>query len=311
MAEGQIAVLIDVENVGLSPVQELFDQLANVGRIIVKRAYGDWSGTRARDRDRLQGLGIEPVQVFHSGTGKNSADIRLAIDAIELSFQSPVDTFVVVSSDSDFVPLVGKLRAAGKTVIGAGPSAVASRTLVGSCDRYYYLDPKAATATASASAPEQPQAVGLLVRAVRASMDDDGVATGSRLHQAMQRLDPSFDFRVLGHSTFTKYLEASPSVSVTRPRGKGDVSVRLLESNGAGEGVDPERWGPEVDAAWARRAPNTGQSVYGNTAASAAATALGVGKLKDSTYKTLERLLRASEFLSARWKRDGGKIIRR
>ena len=310
MAEGQVAVLIDVENVGLSPVQELFDQLANVGRIIVKRAYGDWSGAKARDRDRLQALGIEPVQVFHSGTGKNSADIRLAIDAIELSFQSPVDTFVVVSSDSDFVPLVGKLRAAGKTVIGAGPSAAASRTLVGSCDRYYYVDPKAAVATASA--PEQSRDVGLLVRAVRASMDDDGVATGSRLHQAIQRLDPSFDFRALGHSTFTRYLEASPSVSVTRPRGKGDVSVRLLESNGAGgEGVDPERWGPEVDAAWARRAPKTGQSVYGNTAASAAATALGVGKLKDSTYKTLERLLRASEYLSARWKRDGGKIIRR
>ena len=310
MAEGQVAVLIDVENVGLSPVQELFDQLANVGRIIVKRAYGDWSGTRARDRDRLQALGIEPIHVFHSATGKNSADIRLAIDAIELSFQSPVDTFVVVSSDSDFVPLVGKLRAAGKTVIGAGPSAVASRTLVGSCDRYFYLDPKAASATAAA--PDEVQDVGLLARGVRASMDDDGVATGSRLHQAMQRLDPSFDFRTLGHSTFTKYLEAAPAVSVTRPRGKGDVLVRLLESNGAGgEGVDPERWGPEVDAAWARRAPNTGQSVYGNTAASAAATALGVGKLKDSTYKTLERLLRASEFLSTRWKRDGGKIIRR
>ena len=172
MAEGQIAVLIDVENVGLSPVQELFDQLANVGRIIVKRAYGDWSGTRARDRDRLQGLGIDPIQVFHSGTGKNSADIRLAIDAIELSFQSPVETFVVVSSDSDFVPLVGKLRAAGKTVIGAGPSAVASRTLVGSCDRYFYLDPK--TASATEPAPEESRDVGLLVRAVRASMDDDG-----------------------------------------------------------------------------------------------------------------------------------------
>ena len=307
MAEGQVAVLIDVENVGLSSVQELFDQLANVGRIIVRRAYGDWSGTRARDRDRLQALGIEPITVFHSGSGKNSADIRLAIDAIELSFQSPVDTFVVVSSDSDFVPLVGKLRAAGKTVIGAGPSAVASRSLVGSCDRYFYLDPK----TASATEQEQDavQDVGLLVRAVRASMDDDGVATGSRLHQAMQRLDPSFDFRAMGHSTFTRYLEASPFVSVTRPRGKGDVSVRLRESNGSGG--DPEQWGPEVDAAWAKRAPKTGQSVYGNTAASAAASALGVGKLKDSTYKTLERLLRASDFLSARWKRDGGKIIRR
>ena len=150
MAEGQIAVLIDVENVGLSSCTGACSTSSRTsGRIIVKRAYGDWSGTRARDRDRLQATRHRAhYQVFHSGTGKNSADIRLAIDAIELSFQSPVETFVVVSSDSDFVPLVGKLRAAGKTVIGAGPSAVASRTLVGSCDRYFFLDPKTPSATA-------------------------------------------------------------------------------------------------------------------------------------------------------------------
>ena len=286
----------------------MFDQLANVGRIIVKRAYGDWSGARTRDRDRLQALGIEPIQVFHSGNAKNSADIRLAIDAVELSFQSTVDTFVVVSSDSDFVPLVMKLRSAGKTVMGAGPRAVASRTLVGSCDRYFYVDSRSRSASAASTAEETPAANdgGLLVRAVTASMNEDGVATGSRLHQAMLRLDPSFDFRALGHSTFTKYLEASPSVSVTR--GKGDVAARLVEGSGDG---DPEKWGPEIDAAWAKRAPSSGQTLHGNTAASAAAGALGVGRLRDSTYKTLERLLRASKFLSSRWKRDGGKIVRR
>ncbi len=309
MAEGQVAVLIDFENVGLGSVQWLFDQLADVGRIIVKRAYADWSDSRNK-RDRLLELGIEPIHLFQSGSGKNASDIRLAIDAVELLHQSPVDIFVVVSSDSDFVPLVGKLRAAGKTVIGAGPRATASRTLVGSCDRYFYLDQKAAPA--AEPVPAEPQGDSLLVRAVRASMDDDGVAIGSRLHQNLQRLDPSFDFRAQGYSTFTSYLEASASVSVTRPRGKGDVTVKLVESNGAAETAgDPSEWGPEVDAAWSKKAARAGQTVYGNRAASDAAQALGVGKLKDSTYKTLERLLRASPFLSSRWKRDGGKIIRR
>ena len=307
MTEGQVAVLIDFENVGLSSVQWLFDQLSDVGRIIVKRAYADWSDARNK-RDLLLELGIEPIHLFHSASGKNASDIRLAIDAVDLLHESPVDTFVIVSSDSDFVPLVGKLRASGKTVIGAGRRAAASQTLVGSCDRYFYLDQKGAPPTEPL--PSGPPADSLLARALRASMDDDGMAIGSRLHQNIQRLDPSFDFRAQGFSTFTSYLEASPAVRVSRPPGRGDVTVNLVE--GAGETVgDPSEWGPEIDAAWSRKAPNAGQTVYGNRAASDAATALGVTKLKDSTYKTLERLLRASELLSSRWRRDGGKIIRR
>jgi len=309
MAEGQIAVLIDFENVGLGSVQGLFDQLAALGRIIVKRAYADWSDARNK-RDRLLELGIEPIHLFHSSSGKNASDIRLAIDAIELLHQSTVDTFVVVSSDSDFVPLVGKLRAAGNVVIGAGPRATASRTLVGSCDRYIYLDHKGASGTDTSS--PSPQDDGPLARAVSASVDDDGMVIGSRLHEYIQRLDPSFDFRALGYSTFTSYLEASPAVSVARPSGKGDVTVRLVESSAAVQTVvEPTEWGPEIDAAWSRKAPNSGQIVYGNRAASDAAKALRVARLKDSAYKTLERLLRASELLNSRWKRDGGKIIRR
>lgn len=142
IAERQLAVLIDVENTGLKSIQWLFDQVADIGRIIVKRAYADWSvASNKRDQLQLIELGIEPVHLFRSSGGsKNSSDIRLVIDAVDLLHQSPVDTFVIVSSDSDFVPLVSKLRAAGKTVIGAGREAIVSRTLVKSCDRYFYLD---------------------------------------------------------------------------------------------------------------------------------------------------------------------------
>ena len=313
-ADQQVAVLIDFENVGLGAIQWLFDQISDVGRIIVKRAYADWSVASNR-RDQLLELGIEPIHLFHSaGSGKNSSDIRLAIDAVDLLYQSPVDTFVIASSDTDFVPLVSKLRAAGKTVIGAGRQAAASSTLVKSCDRYLYLDQSDRSSVATHSSQGQ-QTDDLLVRAVRAAMDEQGRVIGSKLRQTVQRLDPSFDFRTLGHSTFTKYLEASPEVKVIRPRGRGqgDVMVELADPNVAlvGEPSDPEVWEPSVDAAWSKRAASPGQSIPGSSAAADVAEVLGVTKLSASRYKTLQRLLEASDQLGVKWSRVGNMIIRR
>jgi len=169
-AERQVAVLIDFENVGLGSIQWLFDQISDIGRITIKRAYADWSTARSTREQVLQ-LGIEPVHLFHmTGSGKNSSDIRLVIDAVDLLYQSPIDTFVIVSSDSDFVPLVSKLRAGGKSVIGAGRQATTSRTLVISCDRYIYLDQSSKPRQAT-SVVEKPSADTLLIRAMRAAMD--------------------------------------------------------------------------------------------------------------------------------------------
>ena len=311
-AEHQVAVLIDLENVGLSSIQWLFDQISDIGRITIKRAYADWSAAR-NTREQVLQLGIEPVHLFHmTGSGKNSSDIRLVIDAVDLLYQSPIDTFVIVSSDSDFVPLVSKLRAGGKSVIGAGRQATASRALVISCDRYFYLDqenkPRQRTPVA-----KKTQSDTLLIRAMRAAIDEEGRVVGSKLRQTLQRLDPSFDFRSLGHSTFTKYLEASPGVRVSRPRGPGDVFVELVEmsTSSVTEPSDSEVWGPKIDAAWSQRAPNPGQSIPGPSAASYAAEALGVAKLSASHYKTLQKLLDASEHLGSKWQRDRNAIIRR
>jgi uncharacterized protein (TIGR00288 family) len=315
--ERQVAVLIDLENVGLSSIQWLFDQISDIGRITIKRAYADWSAAR-NAREQVLQLGIEPIHLFHmTGSGKNSSDIRLVIDAVDLLYQSPIDTFVIASSDSDFVPLVSKLRAGGKSVIGAGRKATASRALVISCDRYFYLDqddrPRQQTPVAA-----ETQSDTLLIRAMRAAMDEEGRVIGSKLRQNLQRLDPSFDFRALGHSTFTKYLEASSSeVRVVRPRGPGDVSVELADLNVSSmtdsvtEPSDPEEWGPKIDAAWSRRAPNLGQSIPGPSAASSAAEVLGVRKLSASHYKTLQKLLDASEYLGSKWQRDRNNIIRK
>lgn len=312
VSDRQVAVLIDFENVGLNSIQWLFDQVSDIGRIIVKRAYADWSVAGSK-RDQLLQLGIEPIHLFHSsGSGKNSSDIRLAIDAVDLLYQSPVDTFVIVSSDSDFAPLVSKLRSAGKSVIGAGRQAAASRTLVISCDRYFYLDHGDMPIKATPPSREQ-QTDDLLLRAMSAAMDEQGRVIGSKLRETLQRLDPSFDFRAQGYSTFTRYLEASPDVKVVRPRGQGDVTIELAELNGARveRTSDPEAWGPRIDAAWSRRAAKPGDPIPGSKAASDAAEVLGASKLSASKHKTLQSLLDASDLLRSRWSRDRNSVIRR
>jgi uncharacterized protein (TIGR00288 family) len=310
-ADGQLAVLIDFENVGLNSIQWLFDQLSYVGRVIVKRAYGDWSAAGSK-RDQLLELGIEPIQLFHAAKSKNSSDIRLAIDAVDLLYQSPVDTFVIVSSDSDFVSLVNRLRAAGKLVIGAGREETAPHSLVISCDRYYYLE-ETGTRPKGARTGRRRKKDNLLPRAIEASIDEDGRVLGSKLHQAILRIDPGFNFRALGYPTFVKYLEASPDVKVIRPSGAGDVTVELAEQvlSVATESLDTESWDVKVDAAWSRRAGTSGESIPGPNAAADAAKFLGVHKLSASRYRTLQILLDASELLRAKWLRDGNTIIRR
>jgi uncharacterized protein (TIGR00288 family) len=138
--ERRIAILIDSENVGLNILQSLFDQIKQEGRIIIKRAYADWSRA-SKNRDELFELGIEPVQLLRSSSSrKNSNDILLAIDAIDLLHSSPIDIFVIVSSDSDFIPLINKLRAHGKIVFCACEHSKMSSTLLKTCDKYFYID---------------------------------------------------------------------------------------------------------------------------------------------------------------------------
>ena len=313
--EQQLAVLIDFENTGLQSIQWLFDQISDIGRIIVKRAYADWSVARDK-RDQLLELGIEPVHLFRSsGGGKNSSDIRLAIDAIELLHQSPVDTFIIVSSDSDFVPLVSKLRSAGKTVIGAGREAIVSRTLVRSCDRYFYLEQANKVPSAEPSPQEEyhkEQVDQLLIRAVRAAIDDQGRVVGSKLGLTLQRLDPSFDYRTLGYSTFTKFLEAYSWLKIIRPKGRGDITIEILDPNAilTVESARSKKWDLEIDAAWSKRVSKSGQSVPGPTAAADAAKILRFTKLSASQHRTLKGLLEASDLLSTKWSQDGNRIIR-
>ena len=330
MPDTQIAVLIDFENVGLDSVQPLFDQLSDVGRIIIKRAYADWSKSSDKVRQQMLELGIEPRSYFRGpGAAKNSSDIMLAIDAIDVMYRSPVDTFVIVSSDTDFVPLVGALRAAGKTVIGAGRRAVVSKALIQSCDRYITLDEGKPTDQNHSGLKVMVDS--LLERAIGASTDELGQVVAAKLHNTMLRMDPSFDFRAMGHRTFTQFLAASPIVNIRRPRGRGDVLVELaagqtqkriqpgvIPSEPAGsqfhQDTQPEEsaltdsWGSQIDAVWSQM---PGDSISGSKAASEAAKVLGVSKISASRFKTLQGILDAIEHLKTRWSRQGNTILRR
>lgn len=238
LADANVAVLIDFENVGLDAIQYLLDQLSDVGRIIIKRAYGDWSVQRNKQEQLIE-QGIEAVHQYRSNrSGKNSSDIRLTIEAIDLFHTSPIDTFVIVSSDSDFVPLVGKLRSSGKTVIGSGRREATSSTLVRSCDRYIFLDDATKRSPVVAQQARRPRrrataegdgtsgdGVALAMRAYEASINDQGYVAGSKLYQTMRRIDPGFDYRVLGFRTFTQFLESISEVEINRPQNGGDVQV--------------------------------------------------------------------------------------
>jgi hypothetical protein len=185
---------------------------------------------------------------------------------------------------------------------------------VKSCDRYFYLNQAKGTKEAE-QVPLLPDddIEGLVRRAATASIDEYGKVFGSKLHQTMQRLDPSFNYRAYRYSTFTKFIDAQPGLKITRPRGKGDITVELADED-VPKSTTPSQaediW-HQIDAEWSKRITKGGKSLPGPVAAIQAAKVLGVDKLSVSQYKTLQGLLDASDHLSKKWQREANTIIRR
>ena len=149
--DAQVAVFIDYDNIEIS-VEEafgkavdvdwnrIFQTAAQLGRVVLRRAYADWAESATKQR-QLLGMGVELVHV-NSKRGKNAADIRIVIDALEL-FYSDTDAFshlVLVSGDGDFTELVHRLRAHGKHVVGIGLSATSAEYLINACDKFIFYD---------------------------------------------------------------------------------------------------------------------------------------------------------------------------
>src|ERR1700685_3407159 len=145
-----MAVFLDLENIALGArdanyphfdVQKVLERLLLKGQIVVKKAYCDFDRYKEFKRD-LHEAAFELIEIPHlRQSGKNSADIRMVVDALDLCYtKSHVDTFVIISGDSDFSPLVSKLRENAKTVIGVGVKNSTSDLFINNCDEFLYYD---------------------------------------------------------------------------------------------------------------------------------------------------------------------------
>src|ERR671922_3015346 len=147
--ERSLAIFIDFENLALGfqgrrerfEIGRVLERLVEKGKIVAKKAYADWNRFAEYTRS-LHEAAIELVEIPRRGqTGKNSADIRLCVDAMDLAYSKEhIDTFVVVSGDSDFSPLVSKLKENGKHVIGLGMQNSTSELLRDNCDEFIYYE---------------------------------------------------------------------------------------------------------------------------------------------------------------------------
>ncbi|HET6921855.1 MAG TPA: NYN domain-containing protein [Anaeromyxobacteraceae bacterium] len=222
-SEGQrIALFIDFENLvtrtGMSAqhfdVQPALDVLLEKGKVLFRRAYCDWSRFPGATRN-LHERGVELIDVPPSTrAGKNAADVRLVIDALELAYlREHIDTFVIASGDSDFCPLAYKLREIGRTVIGMGMREATSPLFVKACDEFVYLKgdgPRRGREGGETKASAKPAVVPELAREAVASIlaRATGPVNPSAVKEAMVRKEPDFDEREHGFSTFKRLLEA-------------------------------------------------------------------------------------------------------
>lgn len=236
--ERRIALFIDFENLvtntGISPatfdLQPAMDRLLERGKVVYRRAYCDWSRFREATR-RLHDFGVELIDVPPSTrAGKNGADMRLVIDALELCYaREHIDTFAVASGDSDFCPLAYKLRENNRMLIGLGVKEATSPLFVKACDEFVYLRPpgrsKAPAADAHAAPSPKPAAKGRpsrkqppprkegsippIAREVVASLLSraTGPLNPSLIKETIVRKEPDFDEREAGFSTFSRLLQ--------------------------------------------------------------------------------------------------------
>jgi uncharacterized protein (TIGR00288 family) len=267
-----MAVFLDLENIALGArdakypsfdIKKVLERLLLKGHIVVKKAYCDFD--RYKDFKRsLHEAAFELIEIPHvRQSGKNSADIRMVVDALDLCYtKGHVDTFVILSGDSDFSPLVSKLRENAKTVIGVGVKNSTSDLFLNNCDEFIYYDdlvrkepPKrrpAATAASRATStpvesapvesapaenkgPDVSDALDLVVETLDAVTEERGENEpiwGSMIKQAIKRRHPGFNERAYGFRSFNDLLADAQKrgLLTLRPDEKsGGYTVRVVE----------------------------------------------------------------------------------
>jgi uncharacterized protein (TIGR00288 family) len=254
--ERSLAVFVDLENLAMGfqnqrktkfDIQKVLERLVEKGKLIVKKAYADWSRYQAYTTP-FHEAAIELIEIpRRSQTGKNSADIRLVVDAMDLAWSKPhVDTFVIVSGDSDFSPLVSKLKENGRHVIGLGMKGSTSELLRDNCDEFIYYedlerqeqDEQQIATNLSADIPERRrEAYTLLFEACAAlRRENHEVLYASMIKDTMKRKKPSFDESYYGWRSFTHLLEDADNdaiIDIERNPRSGTYVVTRFGETGA------------------------------------------------------------------------------
>lgn len=255
MQEEPLALFIDYENLAIGAREQLrglqfrldpvMDVLAERGRVVYRRAYGDWT-LFADDRRALTDHNVELLDIpQRSGTvRKNAADIKLAVDAIELCYERPyITTFVLGTGDSDFTPLVHKLRELNRSVIGFGIAAATSRLLPPACDEFFFYErlidselPRESGGNGSprAAASSTTDLERLVARTLAGlAQSASGPVFASTLKRAILRKDPTFseaDFGFRGFGELLANLADRGTVVLSEGAAHGDPEVGFPES---------------------------------------------------------------------------------
>jgi uncharacterized protein (TIGR00288 family) len=239
-----LAVFCDFENIALGArdakyasfdMQLVLQKLLLKGSIVLKKAYCDWDRYK-EFKATMHEAAFELIDIPHvRQSGKNSADIRMVVDALDLCYtKEHINTFVVISGDSDFSPLVSKLRENAKTVIGVGVKSSTSDLLISNCDEFIFYDdlvmkgeraprrrrreagaktePSAKPGTKAAAGPEDraQEAIDLVretIAALYAERGDTAKLWGSMVKQTLKRRQPSFNESFYGFESFNELLE--------------------------------------------------------------------------------------------------------
>jgi uncharacterized protein (TIGR00288 family) len=244
--EPRIAVFVDFENLALGvrsmssrefQIELILKRLLEKGRIVFKRAYCDWSNYRKAVRE-FHGHGIELVDIPQSKmSGKNSADIHMVVDAVDLCYaKQHIDIFALLTGDSDFSPLVSKLKENDKRVIGCGVKNSTSNLLIANCDEFIFYDDlvrvaeKPKPARKRGAKKESENAMDQLIEIVRSLELEYDTLWGSMIKQTIRRVYPGFNEGQAGYRSFGELLEGAEErglLHLDYDESRGNYKVRL------------------------------------------------------------------------------------
>lgn len=233
-----LAILIDADNTPHGAMGQVLDHCHKFGNTIIRRAYGDWSTPQLKEWSTIfKEYAIKPMQQFQYTTGKNSTDIAMVIDAMDILHSKNVETFILVTSDSDFTGLSIRIREEGLRVIGIGRKT-APQSFVKGCQEFVFIENLMPSSNAKNSSNaagafkyirdgEDPEGRNLLTKAVQILADENGIVLGADLGLMLRKLDPSFSPVNYGSKNLTEFIRKHPDILVdTRQKSGQDKKYK-------------------------------------------------------------------------------------